>query len=285
MFSIASIPICQNVSTSTLHTTGDLIPTTEEALLIHDSALSVGKALALTSVGDLILNASRGRSAGHTANAFASVAVCGQKPPQTHDNNCRNICPEPRVKWVFPETLPASPLFTRVSGQVAAGRSAAAISAITARTPYGNSADSISGMDSATASGNSSKTLSGITAGATAGTSSAIASGNTASDTASPLPEVDFMTAEGVVRGDSRQQVSIKGSAPGMSHVLGHLAEHGIRAGANEALTPTRSYRGEEALAALFASGQMRGGVNADAAGNFLSAQIQKLLADILTYW
>ena len=121
--------------------------------------------------------------------------------------------------------------------------------------------------------------------GATARTASGNPSGNIASDTASPLPEVDFMTAEGVVRGDSRQQVSVQGSAPGMSHVLGHLAEHGIRAGANEALTPTRSYRGEEALAALFASGQMRGGVNADAAGNFLSAQIQKLLADILTYW
>ena len=103
-------------------------------------------------------------------------------------------------------------------------------------------------MDSATASGNLS------------GNSSETLSGNTTEDTAAPLPEVDFMTAEGVVRGDSRQQVSVQGSAPGMSHVLGNLAEHGIRAGASEALTPTRSYRGEEALAALFASGQMRGG-------------------------
>jgi len=47
----------------------------------------------------------------------ASVtAVCGQKPPQTYDNNRRNTCPEPRVKWAFPETPLASPLFTWVSG-------------------------------------------------------------------------------------------------------------------------------------------------------------------------
>ena len=114
MFTLAATELLR---TSTLHTSSNLILTTEEVLLIHGSALSLGNALALTSGGDLILNASRGRSAGRTANAFASVtAVCGQKPPQTYDNNRRNTCPEPRVKWAFPETLPASPLFTRVSG-------------------------------------------------------------------------------------------------------------------------------------------------------------------------
>ena len=38
----------------------------------------------------------------------------------------------------FPDYLPANTLLTRASGQAAAGRSAAAISAITTRTPYGN---------------------------------------------------------------------------------------------------------------------------------------------------
>ena len=99
-----------------------------------------------------------------------------------------------------------------------------------------------------------------MTSGNALGDTSGTASEATA---ATALPEVDFMTAEGVVRGDSRQQVSVKGSAPGMSHVLGNLAERGIRAGASEAFTPTRSYSREEALAALFASGQMRGGVRA----------------------
>ena len=162
---------------------------------------------------------------------------------------------------------------TRVSGQVAAGRSATAISGITARTPYGNSADSISGMTAGTPYEDIS--------GATARTASGNPSGNTASDTASPLPEVDFMTADGVVRGDSRQQVSVKGSAPGMSHVLGNLAEHGIRAGASEALTPTRSYRGEEALAALFASGQIRGGVRKEEAAHAHAAPDGALVAPI----
>ena len=157
---------------------------------------------------------------------------------------------------------------TRVSDQVAAGRSAAAISAITTRTPYGNTSESISGMTAGTPYEDISGATARTASGNLSGNSSETLSGNTASDTASPLPEVDFMTADGVVRGDSRQQVSVQGSAPGMSHVLGHLAEHGIRAGANEALTPTRSYSGEEAFAALFASGQIRGGVRKEEAAH-----------------
>ena len=47
----------------------------------------------------------------------------------------------------------------------------------------------------------------------------------------------------------------------GASRVLGDLASQGIRAGANEAFTPTRSYSGEAALTALLSSGQVRGGV------------------------
>ena len=42
----------------------------------------------------------------------------------------------------FPAYLPANALLTRASGQAAAGRSATAISGITARTPYGNSSES-----------------------------------------------------------------------------------------------------------------------------------------------
>ena len=86
------------------------------SLTLQASQAHSGGALHARAGGDLILNASRGCSAGRTANAFASVtAVCGQKPPQTYDNNRQNTCPEPRVKRAFPETLPASPLFTGVS--------------------------------------------------------------------------------------------------------------------------------------------------------------------------
>ena len=35
---------------------------------------------------------------------------------QTHHNIRRHTCPKPRVKRAFPKGLPASPLFTRVSG-------------------------------------------------------------------------------------------------------------------------------------------------------------------------
>lgn len=59
MLSIASIPICQNVSTSTLHTNGDLILAAEEDLLIHGSRLQAGGNLALSSGGDMTLTASR----------------------------------------------------------------------------------------------------------------------------------------------------------------------------------------------------------------------------------
>ena len=59
MLSIASIPICQNVSTSTLHTNGDLILATEEALLIHGSRPQTGGTLALSSGSDMRLTASR----------------------------------------------------------------------------------------------------------------------------------------------------------------------------------------------------------------------------------
>ena len=87
------------------------------SLTLQASQARSSGALHARAGGDLILNASRGCSAGRTANAFASVtAVCGQKPPQTYDNNRQNTCPEPRVKWASPKGLPASPLFTRVSG-------------------------------------------------------------------------------------------------------------------------------------------------------------------------
>ena len=59
MLTIPSIPICQNVSTSTLHTNGDLILAAEEDLLIHGSRLQAGGNLALSSGGDMTLTASR----------------------------------------------------------------------------------------------------------------------------------------------------------------------------------------------------------------------------------
>lgn len=75
--------------------------------------------------------------------------------------------------------------------------------------------------------------------------------------------EADRMTAEGAVRGESRQQVSVtrteakRGTTvnPLHSHVLGDLTAQGIRPGTNDSFASGALRSGQEALAALVNSG------------------------------
>jgi len=67
--------------------------------------------------------------------------------------------------------------------------------------------------------------------------------------------QADRMTADGVIKGADRQQVSVTGSGAQTSHVLGNLTALGIRNGAADSFAPGAVSGGQAAMTTLLQNG------------------------------